>query len=441
MACLLVSSLKTKVLSHVPRIGSRFITCDKGGKKAVVVGMYSDDGTGSSSKLTPVGEQVNQLVGGKLNEVLAGGGPRKYQVHVWEGEGEGEEEVSAVAVVGLGREDEEFDPQENYNQAHEKIRRAVGIGARRLSEEGYSHLLIDGCDEPGCAAEGVGLALRYLEPPESGQAAKYVLEHFGDTSEEFQQGLFKAQAQNLARNLLDNSSLHSSPHSFAQASAEALCPLKVGVEVYDKTWLEKMKMEGFLTAAKGSCEPPYLMKIHYNGGGKSIAIIGQGVTFNTGAASLKTCLSTSEFRTDMAGAAVVVGVMRGAATLQLPVNLTAIVPLCENMVSGMSMKQGDVILSMDNHTVQVECSSQAGRLAMADALYYSCSFRPSVTIDVATTTHDFEAVLGSSCSSVFTNNDDLWVQLCQAGCSTGDRVWRFPLWKHFDRSLKGLCTP
>lgn len=129
------------------------------------------------------------------------------------------------------------------------------------------------------------------------------------------------------------------PLHFAQEAVNELCPCNVKVEVHDKDWIELKKMNAFLAVARGSCEPPVLLEITYCGGPqdqKPILFVGKGITFDSGGLCLKKCKKMRKFRADMTGAASIIATIRAAAALSLPLNINAIIPLCENMPSGTS---------------------------------------------------------------------------------------------------------
>lgn len=164
------------------------------------------------------------------------------------------------------------------------------------------------------------------------------LELFDDSdAESFQRGLFKAESQNLARRLSDTPANQMTPLHFAQETVNELCPCGIKVMVHDKDWVENKKMNAFLTVARGSCEPPVVVEISYCGAHqdqKPILMVGKGITFDSGGLCLKRCDGMDRYRADMVGAAAIIAAIRAASALSLPVNIEAIIPLCENMPSG-----------------------------------------------------------------------------------------------------------
>lgn len=167
-------------------------------------------------------------------------------------------------------------------------------------------------------------------------------------------GLFKADAQNLARTLTDAPANQLTPSAFAQTAVDALCPCGVNVEIRNQDFIEQANLKTFLNVAKGSCEPPVLLEINYAGTDKCdgpIVLIGAGLTYNNGGLARRRCDQLSQNRAEMSGAAAVVAAIRAAAALALPLNIVGIVPLCENMASGMALKPGDVIQCSNGESI------------------------------------------------------------------------------------------
>lgn len=234
------------------------------------------------------------------------------------------------------------------------------------------------------------------------------------------------------------------PLHVAQVAVNELCPCGIKVEVHDKDWIESKKMDLFLTIAKGSCAPPLFVEINYCGGPadlKPILMVGKGVTFDSGGMCLRPCDEQAHQRAGMSGAATVMSVIRACSALSLPINVVGVIPLCENMLSGMAVKVGDVVMGLNGKTVRVSDTDNDGRLLLADAICYGQdTYKPRLVIDVASETSGIVAALGSSAAGVFSNSHTMWQQMHKAGVITGDRVWRMPLWKYFTHNVTRLRT-
>lgn len=356
-------------------------------------------------------------------------------------------EYWAVCVVGLGPQNPGYNPVEVLDEDREHVRVAAGAGALKLQKNGCHCICVDGMSHPEQAAEGSAMAIwRYQEH----KARKYwrlipQLELFEDPDQDsWQRGLFKAESQNLVRRLSDAPANLMTPLHLAQIAVNELCPCGIKVEVHDKDWIELKKMDLFLAVARGSCAPPLFVEMNYCGGPadqKPILLVGKGLTFDSGGLCLRPCKEMRQRRADMAGAAIVISVMRACSALSLPINVVGLCPLCENMPSGMAMKIGDVMMSMINKTVRVTDTDNGGRLCSADALSYGQDvYKPRVVIDIATETTGILNALGNGASGVWTNSNELWTQICKAGAVTGDRVWRFPLWKLYSDNVTKMRT-
>lgn len=333
------------------------------------------------------------------------------------------------------------------DEDRENIRVGAAVGALKLQKNGCHCVCVDGMGFPEQAAEGSALAIwRYQE----NKSKKYwriipQLELFEDPDQDsWQRGLFKAESQNFVRRLCDAPANLMTPLHLAQIAVNELCPCGIKVEVHDRDWIEQKRMDCFLTVARGSCAPPLFVEVNYCGGPadqKPILLCAKGLTYDSGGLCLRDCKKMGVHRADMAGAAVVLSVIRACSALSLPINVVGCLPLCENMPSGMAMKCGDVIMSLVNKTVRVSDTDNGGRLLVADALAYGQEiYKPRLVIDVATETTGVVAALGSAASGVFSNSHTLWKQIRKAGIITGDRVWRLPLWKFFTDNVTRMRT-
>ena len=211
------------------------------------------------------------------------------------------------------------------------------------------------------------------------------------------------------------------------------------VRVMDQSAIRKLKMGSFLSVTVGSAEPPRLIVLEYHGGkakDKPIALVGKGITFDTGGISIKPGSAMDEMKYDMCGAATVLGVFKSALTLKLPVNLVGVIPTCENMPSGTATKPGDIVKSMSGQTIEILNTDAEGRLILCDALTYSRRFEPKAVIDIATLTGACVVALGSQYSGLFSNDDELSTALTQAGKRSEDGAWPMPSDEEYAEQLK-----
>lgn len=212
----------------------------------------------------------------------------------------------------------------------------------------------------------------------------------------------------------------------------------------EEEWIKDQGMKSFLSVAQGSrdSQPPRFLEIHYRGNKKNpdqppLALVGKGVTFDSGGISLKPSADMSMMKGDMGGAAVVVCSLWAIAELQLPINVVAVCPLTENMPSASATKPGDVVESRKGLSIEVDNTDAEGRLILADALdYVSTTFKPSFVVELSTLTGAMDIALGEGYAGVFSTSDDLWNRLEAGGRRANDLFWRMPLSKdHYGHQI------
>jgi leucyl aminopeptidase len=203
--------------------------------------------------------------------------------------------------------------------------------------------------------------------------------------------------------------------------------------------MRRLGMGSLLSVTAGSAEPPRLIVLEYRGRGAKaapIALVGKGVTFDTGGISLKDPGGMDEMKFDMTGAASVFGAIKSMAALDAPINVVGIVPAVENMPSGTATKPGDIVTSMSGLTIEVLNTDAEGRLILCDALTYSRRFKPREVIDIATLTGACVIALGAHNSAVMSNHDEMAEGLLAAGRRSADTCWRMPLAEEYQEQLK-----
>ncbi len=222
----------------------------------------------------------------------------------------------------------------------------------------------------------------------------------------------------------------------AKALGKAYKSLKV--EVLDEKKLKDLGMGSFLAVAQGSVQPPRLIVLQYNGGKKGeqpFALVGKGITFDTGGISIKPAAGMDEMKYDMGGAASVFGTFKAVLEMQLPINLVGVMACAENMPSGSATRPGDIVTTMSGQTVEILNTDAEGRLVLCDALTYTERFKPQAVIDIATLTGACIVALGSHTSGLLGNNDELVQQLLAAGQTADDRAWQLPLFDEYQEQL------
>jgi leucyl aminopeptidase len=214
---------------------------------------------------------------------------------------------------------------------------------------------------------------------------------------------------------------------------------RMKVQVLERADMEKLGMGTLLAVARGSAEPPKLIVVEHRGGPKSappIALVGKGVTFDTGGISLKPAAEMDEMKFDMCGAASVLGALTAVGEMRLPLNVVGVIPTTENMPGGRATKPGDIVKSLSGQTVEILNTDAEGRLILCDALTYLERYAPAAVIDIATLTGACVIALGHVVSGLFANDEALAREVTAAGATAYDRVWHLPLLDDYQEQLK-----
>jgi len=249
------------------------------------------------------------------------------------------------------------------------------------------------------------------------------------------------ESVNFARDLINGNADDVTPQYLVAVAKglEKTCK-HVKTTVFDKKRIEKEKMGLLLAVNRGSFRDPAFIIVEYKGNPKSsdrTVVVGKGITFDTGGLILKPRGGMETMKDDMSGAAAALGCIHAIAALELPINVTAVVPSTENSIGSKSYKPGDVYTSYSGKTVEVHDTDAEGRLVLADALSYAVkNLKPSRIIDLATLTGSIIIALGDEATGLMSNNDVVADLLARAGSETGERVWRMPLYEDYKDQLK-----
>ncbi|MCW2309170.1 leucyl aminopeptidase [Rhodobium gokarnense] len=242
----------------------------------------------------------------------------------------------------------------------------------------------------------------------------------------------------LARDLVNEPANVLGPEDFAKR-AKKLEKLGVEVEILTDKDMKKLKMGALLGVAQGSARPARMAIMRWNGGKAKdapVAFIGKGVVFDTGGISIKPAGGMEDMKGDMGGAAAVTGLMHAVAARKAKVNVVGVIGLVENMPDGLAQRPGDIVTSMSGQTIEVINTDAEGRLVLADALWYCQDrFKPRFMVNLATLTGACIVALGHERAGLFSNDDDLAAALSSAGETTGEKLWRMPLGKEYDKLI------
>lgn len=248
-------------------------------------------------------------------------------------------------------------------------------------------------------------------------------------------GVKIAEATSFARNLSNEPAQFITPETLSKIASEL-----EGIEtkIYDRDEIEKMGMTAYLAVGQGSINTPKFIHMHYKpqNAKKVIALIGKGITFDSGGMDLKPPASMLTMRDDMSGAACVIAVMKLLNEFKPDIEVHGIVAACENMISGKAYKPGDIITAKNGKTIEVENTDAEGRITLADALCYACELGVEEIIDIATLTGACMVALGSQCAGLLGNNKELMDKIQKVADYQGERFWQLPMFPEYFEMLK-----
>lgn len=241
-------------------------------------------------------------------------------------------------------------------------------------------------------------------------------------------GQITADATNLTRNLVNTPANFMTPTHMAAVACKLAAESNLKCEILERADMEKLGMGSLLGVAQGSAQPPKLIVLRHEGdpGGETLALVGKGITFDSGGISIKGSAGMHNMKNDMAGGAAVLGAMSAIGQLNPKANILGVVAATENLPSSTALKPGDVIEAMTGQTIEIISTDAEGRLVLADAVAYAESLGASKIIDVATLTGAIGVALGNIYAGVVANNDDLVANIMQAADQVGERFWRMP---------------
>lgn len=255
-------------------------------------------------------------------------------------------------------------------------------------------------------------------------------------------GSIFANATCMARDLINTPPNDCTPRFLVDAARDLAKKNKLKIDVFGEAELKRMGAGGILSVAFGSDAEPYLIRIKYPGkkGGKRIAIVGKGITFDSGGLSIKTGEGMETMKCDMSGAAAVLSVMSVINILQPNSEVWAYVPTCENMINGKAMRPGDIIKAMNGKSIEVLNTDAEGRLILADALSLAVKDGCDTIIDLATLTGACVVALGLEYAGLFSNDSKLRDRITEAGLAAGEKFWELPLAPEYKANIKSTVA-
>jgi leucyl aminopeptidase len=241
-----------------------------------------------------------------------------------------------------------------------------------------------------------------------------------------------------ARDLVNQSPNTMTPSGLAQSAQDMAKEAGVKCTVHDLEWIQSQNMNAYLSVTQGSANPPKFIELEYNGSDAApLVFVGKGVTFDTGGISLKAADGMEDMRSDMGGAAAVIGAFEAIAKMKLPVHLVGLIAACENMPSGTAYRPADVIRARNGKTIEIISTDAEGRMTLADALDYAAEFKPKAVIDLATLTGACVIALGENVAAgYFSNDDSLAQKVDEASRASDEKLWRLPLYAEYRDKIK-----
>jgi len=362
----------------------------------------------------------------------------------------GKLKASRVAIVGLGKKQElTLDRvRDAVAEACRLLRRkgadsiaatVFGVGIGKISLEGAAQAMVEG------AVLGLYSFRRHItKPAEYGEIKQLLLvtnkEHeLPHLEQGIAKGSILAEATNLARDMVNEPANFMTPTRVAEEATKLAKSYGLEVEVLEQKQLQELGMGALLGVNQGSPEPAKFIILKYKGVNTNkidLALVGKGITFDSGGISIKPPDKMEEMKGDMAGAAAVILAMSAIAQFKPKLNVVALAPCTENVPSGSAIKPGDILKALNGKTIEIINTDAEGRLVLADALSYAQKLGAKNIVDVATLTGACHIALGDGCSGAFTNNQDLLNKIITAGNESGELIWQLPMYELIKEQLK-----
>ena len=355
-----------------------------------------------------------------------------------------------ILIAGLGKKGE-FDLEKLRGVFSKAARKTRDLNITELAASlDFGEMGFAIVDVARAAVEGALLGLyrftpyKTLEEDKKGEINECIIaEDRPDLFKDIKKGARTAEiisrAVYCARDLVSTPSNDMTPSILADRAGAIAREAHLTFEALDEAAMGKLGMNALLGVARGSAEEARLIILKYNGGKKEdrpVVLIGKGITFDSGGISIKPSEKMDEMKSDMAGGAAVIGAIKAAADLKLPLNVVAIVPATENLPSGRAYKPGDVLKTMSGLTIEIKSTDAEGRLILADALTFAGRYNPAAIIDIATLTGACVVALGDYLAGMMGTDQDLKKRLSAASDATGEAVWELPLWHEYDELIK-----
>ncbi len=391
-------------------------------------------------------QAADQALHGAIGELLRGGDLRGALNETAVLYSRGALPAPRVVVIGLGKP---------ADLTKDSIRQAAAAGAKKARDLGCKSLAFEvfgaGRVEAAAAAqalaEGALLGLyrwraNHTAAAEREDPQTILLAAGAESLPAIQAGLEAGLALAAgvirARNLVNQAPNMMTPAALAQAAEDMARECGARCVVHDLDWIQAQNMNAFLAVTQGSALPPKFIELEYKGADEApLVFVGKGLTFDSGGVSLKPAEGMEAMRSDMAGAAAVIGAIEAIAKMKLPVRVVGLIAACENMPGGRAYRPADVIRARNGKTIEVVNTDAEGRMTLADALDYAKEFNPQAVIDVATLTGSCVIALGENVAAGYFCNDEALAQKVeQASRDSDEKLWRLPLYPAYREKIK-----
>lgn len=403
---------------------------------AILAGIFEEELTGDAALL-------DKALGGTVKEMKNSkefsGKFKELQVVSTMGK------IAAKRVIFVG-----FGKKKEFNG--EKLRKASGFAAKQARSMGIRELATTlhnaqySAESVQAVAEGTMLGLyrfsrfKTKEKDENEiESVSFLVEssRLGDANKAIKTARILAETTNHVRDIVNSPANAVTPAWLAEEAEKAAKECRLKIKVYSRPEMEKLGMNCLLSVSRGSVEEPKLIVLEHNPTAReTIVIVGKGITFDSGGLDIKPWQYMEEMKNDKAGAAAVLGILKAAAQLNLPLHVVGVMPCTENMPSGSATKPGDIVTAYNKKTVEVVNTDAEGRLVLADAISFAEEkFKPSAIIDLATLTGACVVALGYEAAAVL-GDQNIMEKLKKAGEKTYERVWPLPLWAEYEEAVE-----
>ncbi|MFD1778791.1 leucyl aminopeptidase [Fredinandcohnia salidurans] len=412
--------------------------------EALLLGLFS-----KNQKTTGLTKELDLLLDGQITELLKEGDIRAEQNTVSKVHTLGKAPIKRVYFLGLGKEEK---------QTLESLREAFGKAVKTISEakvesfavglDSFVTKELDVLDVAHAFGEALALSTyKFADYKQKSNAPEKKIEEVvvyssGDTEEiqaSLTVGYAYGQGTNSARTLVNLPGNMLTATDLANYAAELGKKYGFEVEILEKEDMEKLGMGALLAVNKGSVEPPKMIVLKYQGKENwedVIALVGKGITFDTGGYSIKPKDGIVGMKSDMGGAAAVLGAMEIIGELRPEKNVVAVIPSTDNMISGDAFKPDDVVTSMNGKTIEILNTDAEGRLALADGITYAKFHGASYLVDVATLTGGVIVALGNDITGAMTNNEAFFEEVLEASIEAGEPIWRLPITENHKKRVR-----